>query len=159
MHAPVILAEVMDKEPTLAWIWTTFLVLALLGSALSLVNRWLALLVLPITCFFAWATLDELQDPFLGPAILDEAGRGYVVQCNLAIAGALAAPSIVLLAKCRRWTVTGLLIGVAAAALGLVVLRLLGARTTASIFCGTWLVALVALLIGSEASRYAVRRT
>src|SRR5262245_55624356 len=105
MRIPVLLAEVMDKEPTLAWVWTTFAILGLLGTGLALVNRWLVLLVFPVTFLFAWILLDELHDPFVGPAIVSEAGRWYVIQCYLAILLGLAGPSVVLVVRRRRLTV------------------------------------------------------
>ena len=75
----VAVAEVMDKEPTLTvtWIW------ALVGGVVGLVGwrfRWwvgAALAVLPAGYF---ALLHfELTDAHVGPAIVAEAGRGYVL--------------------------------------------------------------------------------
>jgi hypothetical protein len=70
-------AEVMDKEPTLVvtWAW------ALVGGALGLVGwrfRWwlgAALALLPAAYFVGLHF--ELADPYVGPAIAAEAGRGY----------------------------------------------------------------------------------
>src|SRR5262245_40394120 len=71
-------AEVMDKEPTLAVTWTW----ALLGGVVGLVGwhfRWWAgagLAVLP-AAYFALLHL-ELTDPHVGRAIVAEAGLGYL---------------------------------------------------------------------------------
>jgi hypothetical protein len=75
----VAVAEVMDKEPTLiaTWAW------ALVGGALGFVGwrfRWwagAALALLP-TVHFAGLHF-ELTDPYVGPDIVQEAGRGYVL--------------------------------------------------------------------------------
>jgi len=71
-------AEVMDKEPSLAVTWTW----ALIGGAVGLVGwrfRWwvgAAFAVVPAAYFVALHF--ELTDPHVGPAIVAEAGRGYV---------------------------------------------------------------------------------
>ena len=75
----VAVAEVMDKEPTLVatWAW------ALVGGALGLVGwrwRWWAgaVLVLLPAAYFTGLHF-ELTDPYVGPDIVREAGRGYVL--------------------------------------------------------------------------------
>jgi len=75
----VAVAEVMDKEPTLVatWAW------ALVGGALSFVGwrwRWWAgaVLVLLPAAYFTGLHF-ELTDPYVGPDIVREAGRGYVL--------------------------------------------------------------------------------
>jgi len=74
----VAVAEVMDKEPTLAVIWTW----ALVGGALGFVGwhfRWWlgAGLGLLAASYFV-ALYSEMTDPYVGPAIMEEAERGYV---------------------------------------------------------------------------------
>jgi hypothetical protein len=75
----VAVAEVMDKEPTLVatWAW------ALTGGALGFVGwrfRWWAGAVLALlpAAYFVGLHL-ELTDPYVGPDIIREAGRGYVL--------------------------------------------------------------------------------
>src|SRR5262245_38560418 len=150
-----IFAEVMDKEPSLTQIWTEFAVLVLLGIGLTLLHRRLVLLVLPFIFLFAFGTLDELQDPSVGPAILHEAGRGYVIQCYLAVILALVAPPVAIVVKQPKLTLSGLLIAVCASALGFGVLSLAQEETTAFFFCGAWVVVLISMLVGFEISRYA----
>lgn len=79
-----ILAEVMDKEPTSA-------VLLLWGIGLAVVNGWLAwrtrwglLVGVPVAILFALVVTAEVRDPTIGPAILHEAGGGYVARACLA---------------------------------------------------------------------------
>lgn len=75
----VVAAEVMDKEPTLAGTcgWS------LIGGTLGFLGwrfRWWAgasVALLPATYFVALHS--ELSDPYVGPAIVAEAGLGYVV--------------------------------------------------------------------------------
>jgi hypothetical protein len=71
-------AEVMDKESSTlsVFLWTA---LPLVPAYLAARYRpWLLLLVLPIPLFFFAAQLQEITDPWIGPAILGEAGAGYV---------------------------------------------------------------------------------
>ncbi len=73
-------AEVMDKEPGLATLWTQALVLGVVGF-LAWRRHWAlacgaTLIAALLVGGFHW----ELADPYVGPAIRQEAGRGYVVQ-------------------------------------------------------------------------------
>jgi hypothetical protein len=158
MQNLLILAEVMDKEPSLTQIWTEFGALILLGTGLTLLHRRLVLLLLPFIFLFAFGTLDELQAPDVGPAILLEAGRGYVVQRYLAVILALSAPVVALVAKRPKLTLTGLLAAVCTSALGFGVLCQVREETTAFLFCGAWAVVLIAMLVGFEASRFPVQK-
>jgi hypothetical protein len=148
----------MDKEPSLTQIWIEFGVLILLGIGLTLLHRRLALLVLPFIFLFAFGTLDELQDPYVGPAILHEAGRGYVIQCYLAVILALSTPLIALLAKRPKLTLTGLLLAVCMSALGFGSLSLVREKTPAFFLCGAWVVVVISMLIGFEISRYPTQK-
>jgi hypothetical protein len=51
----------------------------------------MALPVVLLAMLLAWARIDELNDPFVGPAIVHEAGPSYVIQCYLASAIAVIA--------------------------------------------------------------------
>ena len=73
-------AEVMDKEPSLRYLWVTAV---LFGGAGVLAWRWSRVLgacvtavLLPLVWSFHW----ELTDPFVGRDILQEAGPSYVRQ-------------------------------------------------------------------------------
>ena len=73
-------AEVMDKEPAIQQVWLRAFAMAAVGFALCRLWAWLAILTLP----FAYGLIDAVQDASLGPAILSEAGAGYVLQAYLA---------------------------------------------------------------------------
>jgi hypothetical protein len=82
----LLLFEVMDKEPTLLAVWGAALLLGLVGYAATRFRRWLLLPALVLIGFLAWAQLGELADPFVGPTIIQEAGRGYLIQSCAAVA-------------------------------------------------------------------------
>ena len=70
-------AEVSDKIATIPELWVTA---ALAGSLLLLVSRaWVraGVLLLPVTALLAYAALEPVLDPYVGPAILAEQGRTY----------------------------------------------------------------------------------
>lgn len=75
----LLLFEVMDKEPPLWQTAILYIVPGLLGAGLSRKKWWLGILVLPLVFTFAWIDYGELHDPFVGPAIVHEAGVGYVL--------------------------------------------------------------------------------
>ena len=82
--------EVMDKEWSLLTVWLVFLVLGAAGFFLTRFRRWLIVPALLVVAVAAWGLIGELTDPFVGPAIVQEAGRGYVIQSYLAIVIATA---------------------------------------------------------------------
>jgi hypothetical protein len=94
------LAEVVDKEPTLAWLWTVAAILAIASFVLCRWRRWTALFAGPAVVIWIWLLLPELHDRFVGPAILQELGRGYVIQTYLAAFGPLF--FLVLGLSCKR---------------------------------------------------------
>ena len=73
-------AEVMDKEPTLAGFWSVAILLGLLGFFAWRQHVGLGVLAMAVAAFFVWSFYWELTDAHVGPAILQEAGAGYVVQ-------------------------------------------------------------------------------
>jgi hypothetical protein len=75
----LLLFEVIDKEPRLAQRAILYGVLSVVGCLLSRKRWWWGLLVLPVVGVFAWADVGELHDPFVGPAIIREAGFVHVV--------------------------------------------------------------------------------
>lgn len=82
--------EVMDKDPTLLNVWLLFLLLGVAGFLLGRYRPWLMLITLSLTLLFTWVHLGELHDPFVGPAILREAGKTYFTQSYVAMALGLA---------------------------------------------------------------------
>jgi hypothetical protein len=72
-------AEVMDKEPSLAHMW----VFAAIASAIAFVacrwNPWLVLACAPIPLLYLVSFVLEVTDSHVGPAIVAEAGLSYGV--------------------------------------------------------------------------------
>ena len=85
------LLEVMDKEPPLPWIWFSSLVLGGIGFWSTRRWIWPAMPVIAYLALGIWAADGEIRDPYVGPAILEEAGRGYIVQSYLLPSLAIAA--------------------------------------------------------------------
>ncbi len=75
-----IVAEVVDKEPTLAWLWTVAVILSVASFGLCRWRRWASFIALAATAIWITILLPELRDPFIGPAIPQELGRSYVIQ-------------------------------------------------------------------------------
>lgn len=92
-------AEVMDKEPGIVAIWVTALLIAVLGAAAALIRWWAGLLFCAVAIALSIATLLEILDPFVGPAIRREAGAGYVPQVCVAAAAAIVVPLIASIRK------------------------------------------------------------
>ena len=83
-------AEVMDKEPTLAHIWTVALALGILGAGAWRWNKWAGWPFSLAAALFGWSIVAEFTDPFVGPAILAEAGRMHVISaCSAVVTCAL----------------------------------------------------------------------
>ena len=82
----ILFLQVRDMEPTLLAVWAAALVLGLLGFAATRFRRWLVLPALAGIGFAAWSRLGKLADPVLGPAILEKAGQGYLIQVCAAVA-------------------------------------------------------------------------
>jgi hypothetical protein len=94
MLSLVLLREVMDKEPPLWALWSIALSLATGGFLLARrwrLGGWIAALIAAI---LASSVISELRDPYVGPAILAEAGPGYKIQAYLLSAVSVAAPII-----------------------------------------------------------------
>jgi hypothetical protein len=86
------LAEVMDKEPSLPWIWGTTPAIIVGAALFGRWRPWAPLVVWPLGLVNALAIVGELLDPHVGPAIGQEAGYGYVVQAAAAAALTAIAP-------------------------------------------------------------------
>jgi len=76
----------MDKQPTLLMIWGAAFGLGLVGFAATRFRRWLLLPALALIAFVAWSRLGKLADPILGPRIIQDVGRGYLIQSCAAVA-------------------------------------------------------------------------
>jgi hypothetical protein len=81
----VLWAAVMDKEPTVVDLWTRALLLGLVGFFAWRRHLALGLIATLIAAAVVWGFHWELTDPYVGPAILREAGQGYVVQAYMAM--------------------------------------------------------------------------
>jgi len=82
----MLILEVMDKEPSLRTVWGAALLLGFVGFAAVRFRRWLVLPVLVIIALLAYSQLSQLADPVVGAAIIQEAGRGYLIQSCAAVA-------------------------------------------------------------------------
>jgi hypothetical protein len=88
----ILLLEVMDKEPPLAQRAALYGVLTVAGVLLARKRWWFGLTVLPVIALFAFADVSELHDPFVGPAIVREAGWSHVVLWYALILASIAIP-------------------------------------------------------------------
>lgn len=72
-------AEVMDKEPSLvsSYLWGTIGTLVCFLSARF--KPWLLLLAAPLPLIYFMGLIYEISDPYVGKAIINEAGMSYVV--------------------------------------------------------------------------------
>jgi hypothetical protein len=89
-----ILTEVMDKEPRTWGITAWFLGLGIVGFQLCKKRPWTWFLMAPIVICSGFVIVLELNDPYVGPAILHEAGRAYFFITYAAIFAAMVLPSI-----------------------------------------------------------------
>jgi hypothetical protein len=88
----ILLLEVMDKEPPLAQRALLYGALTVVGILLARKRWWLGLTVLPVVALFAFADVSELHDPFVGPAIVREAGWPHVVLWYALILASITVP-------------------------------------------------------------------
>ena len=98
---PVFLAEIVDKEPSLVQLWGIGVFLSVVALYFAHLRWWAVLAPLALAAIWAAAVISELRDPDLGPAILQELGRGYVIQSVIAIASPFVFAMIGLL-RARR---------------------------------------------------------
>ena len=96
------LFEVMDKEPSLIFIWISSILLGVGGLLLSRYRWRMTAIIVVIALTVAYAQISELRDPFVGPHIVREAGYGYVVQSYIAVVISILLPSLGLIMKLRR---------------------------------------------------------
>ncbi|SRR6266536_3045144 len=88
------LFEVMDKEWPLLWVLVVFFGIGFFGMLLC--RRWplLWFAIVPVLVLVAIGQVSELIDPFVGPEIVREAGRSYVVLSYLSICAGVVLPSL-----------------------------------------------------------------
>jgi len=84
--------EVMDKEPSLLALAAVYGVLCATAYVGSRKRWWLGLLLLPFVGLVN--NVAELRDPYVGPAILQEAGWPYVAMSYAMLLAAVALPII-----------------------------------------------------------------
>lgn len=82
-------AEVMDKEPTQGSmiLWGIIGSLAIIFSARF--KPWLLTLALPLPVLYFYGLILEINDPYVGPAILNEAGTACI-NCAYLLSALLA---------------------------------------------------------------------
>ncbi len=80
-----LLFEVMDKHPSLPQLWGFCLILGVAGFFLARKNPLFLLFILPFSFVFSLLHLSEINDLYIGPAIILEAGQGYIWQSYLAM--------------------------------------------------------------------------
>ncbi|HEY3220682.1 MAG TPA: hypothetical protein VGJ80_08120 [Gemmatimonadales bacterium] len=76
----------MTSLPTLLAIWGAAIGFGLVGFAAARFRRWLVIPALGLIAIVAWSRLGQLADPTVGPAIVQETGRGYLIQACAAFA-------------------------------------------------------------------------
>lgn len=76
-------AEVMDKLPSLAYIWGVAIACGIICGVLTYFRRWLFILVVLPLMWFA-SLFTEIHSGDMGPAIFAEAGGSYINQTYLA---------------------------------------------------------------------------
>ena len=75
----------MDKEWSVQAVWFLFLIFGLIGFLVVRRAWWATIPTLAVIALMAVHQLSEMHDPFVGPAMLSEAGRNYFVQSYAAI--------------------------------------------------------------------------
>ena len=85
--------EVMDKEPSILSFWVSGLVWGGLGFLLARRRWWWSTPVVVIFAASALGVWSEWTDPFVGPAIAEEAGRLYFYHF---VASALLASGLII---------------------------------------------------------------
>jgi hypothetical protein len=91
MKIQIIFAEVLDKEPSLSWVWLVYGTVALVGFWSCRKSRWWLALFLPVSVIMGFAATDDLWDRWVGPAVWLES-RSLYIQWHVAMALAIAAP-------------------------------------------------------------------
>ena len=95
----LVVFEVMDKEPSLSGLALWYVGLCAIAYLASRQRWWLGLLLLPVIGFIGFSNIAEVRDPYVGPAILQEAGQRYVTLSYAMLLSAIAFPIIVALRR------------------------------------------------------------
>lgn len=88
----LVLFEVMDKEWPLWFVLLVYGVVGLVGFLLCRKRRRLIYFVLPVSILIAINQTLELNDRFVGAAIVKQAGLSYVVASYAAMAFSILCP-------------------------------------------------------------------
>jgi hypothetical protein len=84
-------AEVMDKEPSIADNWWAAILLALVAVLAWRWRWWAGAVVTGVFLLRVWGVWAEVHDPWVGPAIVREAGQEYPGQFYLSVLLGVAA--------------------------------------------------------------------
>lgn len=77
-------AEVIDKVPSVSQIWGVAVASGVACLALTYFRRWFLVLAAAFPAVWFFSLFLEIHSPDVGPALLIEAGRGYIAQAYLA---------------------------------------------------------------------------
>ena len=97
-------AEVMDKEPSLRAVWTNALVIGVAGAVAWTWRAWAGVILSLVAIWFAISVVTRFTDPWVGPAILAEGGRGYLIQSYAAVLACVALHTLGASWRLRRST-------------------------------------------------------
>ena len=78
-----LVCEISDKMPPIEPAWFTAIFWSVAAAGAYLINRWLAVAPVLVGMFFGFVAISDLFDPFMRPAIFEEMGVWYILQCVL----------------------------------------------------------------------------
>ena len=105
MNVLLAILEVMDKEPSLARTWIIAVGLGAAGFLAGRRRPWFAVPFVVAVLFLGVSRLAEFQDPYVGPAVRQEAGNAHVWLSYLAVVVGLSlslAGAVQTVLRCRR---------------------------------------------------------
>lgn len=92
-----LLAEIMDKEPTVVRYWAIAVCLTLVSFLVVRWRPWTFVVALPLVLLYISEEFFHVNDPCFREAIVYEAGWGYVVQVHASLAMVLVGPLVPIL--------------------------------------------------------------
>ena len=92
--ANAIVFEVMDKEWPLWFVLLSFLGVGVVGMLVCRRRPTAAILILACVVFAGFRQVLELNDPYVGPAMRDEAGLAYFVLSYASIGAGIFLPIV-----------------------------------------------------------------